>query len=118
MIMLGKISGLFKKKPSAEQIYLEEHKIKIDPVLGFIIDGVVLKELTDKLVFFSNRKVSAFEDLENLFYRGILIKEKIDLELNTGSFTARVGNNEENLKQFRHYIVLLNDYYRLFVREK
>lgn len=116
--MFKKISDLFQKKPSAEQIYLQTHQIRHDPELGYIIDDIVLNELNERLSYFSNRKVTRFDDLENLFYRGMLIKEKIDLELNTGRFTTRLGNNQQNLEQLKKFVILLNDYYREFKRER
>jgi hypothetical protein len=116
--MFDKITSLFQKKPSAEQQYLEQHKLKYDQENGYIIDDVVLNDLSEKIVYFSNRKVENFNDLEGLFQRGMLIKEKIDLEIHTQQYTQRLGNNNENLTQLKQYVIILNDYYRLFKRDK
>jgi len=53
-----------------------------------------------------------------LFYKTILINEKIDLEIATNNYVQRLGNTEENLKQFKEIIRKLNDYYKAFKREK
>ena len=54
-------------------------------------------------------------------YRHKAYKEfnlKIDLEIATGNYLKRLNNNEENLKQFKHLIEKLNQYYRMFKRDK
>ena len=85
----------------------------------FIVDGIVLnRELSERLEYFSNRKLNNFDDLKALFYKTILINEKIDLEIATNNYVQRLGNTEENLKQFKEIIRKLNDYYKAFKREK
>ena len=115
--MLGKFSELFKRKPSAEQLYMQTHQIEYDAEKGYIVAGVVLNDLSDRLEYFSNRKVADFNDLKTLFYRGMMINEKIDLELASGRYVARLGNTEDNLKQLKQLVMLMNDYYRQFKRD-
>ena len=118
-IMFGKIAQMFKgNKASEQQIFLNEHAMQIDPEQGFIIDGVVLNDLSERLEYFSNRGLKTFDDLQALYYKTILINEKIDLEIANQRFVQRLGNTQENLTQFKAYIAILNDYYRQFVREK
>ncbi len=117
--MLNKLIGLFKSdKESAEQLFLRENNIQIDPNLGFIVDGVVVNEWSERLEYFSNRKLKNFDDLKELYFKAILINEKIDLEIANQRFVARLGNNEENLVALKQVISKLNQYYRLFLREK
>lgn len=118
--MFAKIADLFKSnKNSAEQAFLQENHIQIDAEQGFIVDGIVLNtELSERLEYFSNRKLSNFNDLKELFYKAILINEKVDLEIASGRYVVRLGNNEENLKQFKAIIQKLNDYYKNFKRDK
>lgn len=117
--MLNKLRGLFKTdKESAEQIYLRENHIQIDPELGFIVDGVVLNQWVDRLEYFSNRKLKNFDDLKELYFKAILINEKIDLEIASQRFVTRLGNNEENLLALKSAILKLNHYYRMFLRDQ
>jgi hypothetical protein len=118
--MLKKITALFKRnKNSAEQAFLHAHNIQIDAENGFVVDGIVLNaELAERLEYFSNRKLSNFDDLQQLFYKAILINEKIDLEIASGRYVARLGNTEENLNQFKEIIRKLNAYYKEFKRER
>ena len=118
--MFNKITALFKNnKNSAEQAFLQQHHIQIDAKNGFVVDGIVLNaELAERLEYFSNRKLNNFDDLQELFYKAILINEKIDLEIASGQYVARLGNTEENLKQFKEIIRKLNAYYKEFKREK
>lgn len=118
-VMFGKIAQMFKgNKASEQQNFMNEHAMQIDSEQGFIIDGVVLNDLNERLEYFSNRGLKSFDDLQALFYKSILINEKIDLEIASQRYVARLGNTEENLQQLKHYIAILNDYYRQFVREK
>ena len=119
-MMFAKIAELFKgNKNNAEQIFLQDNHIQFDPEHGFIVDGIVLNnELAERLEYFSNRKLKNFDDLKELFYKAILINEKVDLEIVSGRYVARIGNTEENLKQFKQIIQKLNDYYKNFKREK
>lgn len=119
-MMFAKIADLFKGKAAkAELEYLEKNHIQIDPEQGFIVDGIVLnQELAERLEYFSNRKLKNFDDLEVLFYKALLINEKIDLEVISGRYVARLGNTEENLKHLKTIIQKLNDYYKEFKREK
>ncbi len=117
--MFNKLSELFKSnKESKEEQYLREHNIQFDEVAGYIVDDITLNELSDRLEYFSNRKLSNFNDLKSLFYTSILINEKIDLEITSGRYVTRLGNNQENLIQFKNIIQKLNDYYREFKRDK
>ena len=117
--MFGKIAQMFKSnKTSEQQNFMHEHAMQIDPEQGFIIDGMVLNDLSERLEYFSNRSLKNFDDLQALFYKSILINEKIDLEIASQRFVQRLGNTEENLQQFKKYIAILNEYYRQFVREK
>ena len=117
--MFAKIAELFKaNKNTAEQAFLQENHIQIDAEKGFIVDGIVVNDLSERLEYFSNRKLNHFDDLEVLFYKAILINEKIDLEIASGRYVQRLGNDEENLKQFKEIIRKLNAYYKEFKREK
>lgn len=117
--MFDKFVGLFKSnKESAEQLYLNEHQIQFDSEKGYVLEGVVLNELSERLEYFSNRKIKRFDDLKELYSKSIIINEKIDLEIANQRFVARLGNNAENLLELKRYIQILNDYYRQFVREK
>lgn len=119
-MMFDKIAALFKgNKNGPEQVFLQENNMQIDAEHGFIVDGIVLnRELSERLEYFSNRKLNNFDDLKALFYKTILINEKIDLEIATNNYVHRLGNTEENLKQFKQIIQKLNDYYKTFKREK
>ncbi|WP_010114762.1 hypothetical protein [Acinetobacter sp. P8-3-8] len=117
--MLNKLVELFKgNKESAEHVFLRENNIQIDAEKGYIVDGIVVNELSERLEYFSNRKLTDFDDLEALFYKAILINEKIDLEIASQRYVARLGNTEENLKQLKTIIQKLNDYYKEFKRAR
>lgn len=123
--MLNKLAGLFtgsglfkSSKPSPEQLFLQENNIQFDPEQGYIVDGIVVNQLSERLAYFSNRKLNNFDDLKVLYFTAILINEKIDLEIANQRFVARLGNTEENLLQLKQIIKKLNDYYRNFLREK
>ena len=125
MPMLNKLAGLFtgsgllkSSKPSPEQLYLQDNNIQFDPEQGYIVDGIVVNQLSERLAYFSNRKLNSFDDLKTLYFTAILINEKIDLEIASQRFVARLGNTEENLLQFKQIIQKLNDYYRNFLRDK
>lgn len=118
--MLNKLKNVFKSsKAKEEEAYLLEHAIQFDPEQGYIVDGVILnQELSERLEFYSNRRLKKFDDLQALYYAAMLINEKIDLEIASGRYVARLGNTEENLKQLKAIIQKLNDYYKAFKREK
>ncbi|MEJ2898903.1 hypothetical protein [Acinetobacter sp. NS-4] len=123
--MLNKLAGLFtgsglfkSSNPSPEQLFLQENNIQFDQEQGYIVDGIVVNQLSERLAYFSNRKLNNFDDLKALYFTAILINEKIDLEIANQRFVARLGNNEENLLQLKQIIKKLNDYYRNFLREK
>ena len=117
--MLNKLADFFKgNKESAEQIYLRENNIQFDAEQGYIVDGIVVNSLSERLEYFSNRKLNNFNDLKELFYKAILMNEKIDLEIASGRYVARLGNTEENLQQLKQIIQKLNDYYKKFKRDK
>jgi hypothetical protein len=98
--------------------FLQQHQIEYDEK-GFIIEGIVLNAIhAERLVYFSNRRISQFDDLNALFYSAMLINEKIDLEIANERFVARLGNNLENLTELKRMIKLLNDYYYQFIRDK
>ena len=123
--MLNKLAGLFtssrlfkSSKPSAEQLFLEENNIQFHQEQGYIVDGIVLNEWSERLSYLSNRKLNKFDDLKELYFTAMIINEKIDLEIASQRFVARLGNTEENLLQLKQIIKKLNDYYRNFLREK
>ncbi|MGY5394246.1 hypothetical protein [Acinetobacter sp. NigerLNRRAM0016] len=118
--MLNKLKNVFKSsKAKEEEAYLLEHAIQFDPEQGYIVDGVILnQELSERLEFYSNRRLKKFDDLQALYYAAMLINEKIDLEIAQQKFVASLGNTEENLVQFKRIVQKLNDYYRNFIREK
>ena len=74
MSMLSKLSQLFKlKKDAPEQLFLQQNQIEYDDEKGFIIEGVVLNAIhAERLVYFSNRRISQFDDLNALFYSAML----------------------------------------------
>lgn len=123
--MLNKLTGLFtssrlfkSSKPSAEQLFLEENNIQFTKEQGYIVDGIVLNEWSERLSYFSNRKLTQCDDLKELYFTAMIINEKIDLEIASQRFVVRLGNTEENLLQLKQIIKKLNDYYRNFLREK
>lgn len=123
--MLNKLARLFtgsrlfkSSKPSAEQLFLEENNIRFHPEQGYIVDGVVVNELSERLSYFSNRKLTQFDDLKALYFTSMIINEKIDLEIASQRFLTRLGNTKENLLQLKQIIQKLNDYYRNFLRKK
>ena len=116
--MLNKLAQIFTKKPSAEQVFMEQNRIEFNDEQGFMINGFVLNDLSERLEYFSNRKLKKSDDLKDLYLKAMLINEKIDLEIANKRFVVRLGNTEENLLQLKAYIALLNDYYRQFKREK
>lgn len=116
--MLNKLAQIFTKKPSAEQVFMEQNRIEFNDEQGFMINGFVLNDLSERLEYFSNRKLKKFDDLKDLYFKAMLINEKIDLEIANKRFVVRLGNTQENLLQLKAYIALLNDYYRQFKREK
>ena len=125
MRMLNKLAGLFtssklfkSSKPSPEQLFLEENNIQFNQEQGYIVDGVVVNKLSERLSYFSNRKLTQFDDLKALYFTAMIINEKIDLEIANQRFVTRLGNTEENLLQLKQIIQKLNDYYRNFLREK
>lgn len=117
--MFEKLTKLLKgNKESPEQCYLREHKIELDLEQGYLIDGLVLNSLSERLSYFSNRKLHNFDDLNALYLRSMLINEKIDLEIAHQNFVQRLGNTEANLLQLKQIIATLNQYYRTFLRDK
>lgn len=117
--MLSSFKKLFNSsKETPEQLFLQEHALVFDQEQGAILDGLVINELGFRLEYFSNRKLNHFDDLAKLFEIAPQIKEKIDLEIHSQRFVTRLGNTEENLKQLKQIIILLNDYYVKFKRAK
>ena len=99
-------------------MFLEENDIQFHPEQGYIVDDIVVNELSERLSYFSNRKLTQFDDLKALYSAAMIINEKIDLEIASQRFVARLGNTEENLLQLKQIIQKLNQYYRNFLREK
>ena len=117
--MLSQLTNLFKStKETPEQLFLKEHALSFDVEKGAILNGMVLNELDFRLEYFSNRKLDRFDDLEKLFRIAPQINEKIDLELHSQRFVERLGNTEENLKELKQIIKVLNDYYVKFQRPR
>jgi len=117
--MFSQLSSLFKSsKVTPEQLFLKEHALAFDTEHGTILDGVKLNELGFRLEYFSNRKLDRFDDLEKLFRIAPQINEKIDLEIHSQRFVERLGNTEENLKELKQAIKVLNDYYVNFQRAR
>lgn len=118
--MLKSFKQWFKgNKQTPEQLFLQEHHIQFHPEHGVIVDGIILNhEWGERLVYLSNRRLKHFDDLNALYDQAMLINEKIDLEIVTQNFNLRVHNTEENLKQFKATLQLLNQYYREFKRNK
>lgn len=116
--MLSQLTHLFKSsKETPEQLFLKENDLVFDS-RGAIYKGIVLNELGFRLEYFSNRKLDRFDDLEKLFRIAPQINEKIDLEVHSQRFVERLGNSEENLKQLKQAINVLNDYYVKFKRAR
>lgn len=121
MFMLNKLKNLFKgsQQDLAEQQFLQNNHIQFDPEKGFIVDHIILNEqLAERLEYFSNRRLNNFDDLEKLYFTAMMINEKIDLEIATNNYVARLSNTEENLTQLKDIIRRLNQYYREFKRER
>lgn len=117
--MFEKLIKLLKgNKESPEQIYLRENNIEFDLEQGYIVDGVVANLLSERLSYFSNRKLQNFDDLKALYFRAMMINEKIDLEIANRSFVQRLGNTEANLLELKQIILKLNQYYRTFLRDR
>ena len=117
--MLSQFSNLFKSsKETPEQLFLKEHALSFNAEQGPILNGVVLNDLGFRLEYFSNRKLERFDDLEKLFRIAPQINEKIDLEIHSQRFVERLGNNEENLRELKQMIKVLNDYYVKFKRAR
>lgn len=117
--MLSQFTNLFKSsKQTPEQLFLKEHTLSFDAEQGPILNGVVLNELGFRLEYFSNRKLDSFDNLEKLFRIAPQINEKIDLEIHSQRFVERLGNSEENLKELKQAIKVLNDYYVKFKRAR
>lgn len=117
--MLSQFASLFKSdKESPEQLFLKEHDLEFNTGKGPILNGQVLNELDSRLVYFSNRKLDNFNNLAKLFEITPQINEKIDLEIHSQRFVERLGNTEENLKEFKEMIKVLNDYYVKFQRSR
>jgi hypothetical protein len=117
--MFKVIARIFNKKiDKIEQQFLTENNIKCDEKLGFIVDEIVINQLSERLQYLSNRRMSSFDDLAALYLYSMIINEKIDLEIASQKFEQRVGNTEENLLQFKNIIKKLNLYYRQFLRDK
>ncbi|MCY6411392.1 hypothetical protein QTA56_04450 [Acinetobacter sp. VNH17] len=113
--MLSQFTSLFKSnKESPEQLFLKEHDLEFNSEKGPILNGRVLNELDSRLVYFSNRKLDNFNNLAKLFEITPQINEKIDLEIHSQRFVERLGNTEENLKELKKIIKVLNDYYVKF----
>lgn len=117
--MFNKIARLFKTtaKETEEQSYLREQNIHFDQDQGPIVDGIVLSDLNNRLEYFSNRKLK-FSRFKKLFEISLQINEKIDLEIATGRYVERLGNNEQNLKELKKVIEKLNSYYKKFLRDR
>lgn len=102
-------------KETPEQIYLQENQLKFDSERGPIINDVVINEKwSEHLEYFSNRKLQNFDNLQKLFQITPQINEKIDLEIATQRYVARLENNQEKLLQLKAIIQILNQYYVLF----
>lgn len=117
--MLKLINGLFTKNNKGfEQDFLQNNNIQYHENLGYIVDGIVINELSERLEYFSNRRMNTFDNLKDLYLNAMIINEKIDLEIANQRFVQRLGNTEENLLEFKRIVIKLNDYYRQFLREK
>ena len=118
-VMLQKLKKLFpESQKQLEQKFLDENGIQYDQQLGYIIDGVIMNELSARLEYFTNRRMTSFNDLKALYLNAIIINEKIDLEIANNRFIERLGNTKENLLQFKEQVKRLNEYYRHFLRDK
>lgn len=120
LAMFNKITSLFKSnKPTPAQLYLAEHHIEYSEEHGFVVDGIELNAtLGERLNFLSNRRLTKFDDLQALYAAAMIINERIDLEIATERYVARLGNSKENLLEFKRILKLLNDYYRQFIRDQ
>ena len=117
--MLKKLTALFDRKGTEKRAFLAQHHMQWDETQGFIVDGIVLNEsLAERLEYLSNRRLNKFDDLKALYLAGMLINEKIDLEIAHQRFNVRLGNTEENLRHFQTILQRLGEYYRQFEREK
>lgn len=117
--MWQEITRIFNRKnQNLETEYLQKNQIMFDQQQGYIVDGIVVNQWSERLMYFSNRRMSKFDDLKALYLNAILINEKIDLEIASQRYVQRLGNNQENLLQMQQSIQKLNDYYRQFLRDR
>ena len=117
--VFDKVRQLFKGKEDPRLVFMREHDIVWSETQGYIVKGVVLNEtLAERLEYLSHRRLKKFDDLKELYFAAMLINEKIDLEIATGNYVARLGNTQENLQEFKAIVAVLGDYYREFLREK
>ena len=117
--MFEKVRQLFKTKEDPRLVFMRERQLEWDEVHGYIVHGVILNQhLSERLEYFSNRRLRKFDDLKEVYFAAMLINEKIDLEIATGNYVARLGNTQENLQEFKAIVAVLGDYYREFLREK
>lgn len=117
--MFNNLKKLFSQSnKTMEKQFLQDNGIQYDEMHGYIIDGFVINELSERLEYLSNRRMKTFNNLKDLYLNTMLINEKIDLEIATKKYSKRVGNTEENLLEFRKIIIILNEYYRNFLRDK
>lgn len=118
--MFSKFKKIFQSssKNQEEALFLQAQNIQYDIEKGYIVDGIIVNELAERLEYFSNRRMKKFDDLKELFFNAMIINEKIDLELATKKYITRLGNTPENLQQLKIIVNKLSDYYRKFLRDK
>lgn len=116
--MLKKLSQLFQSKPKEdpEQQFCEAHGLAFDPELGVSLNGLALSDMNESLHYLSNRRVEDINNLKAVYDAGMIIHEKIDLELASQRFVTRLGHTEERLKEIKHAVHILEQYYRQFKR--
>ena len=91
--MLNKLAQIFTKKPSAEQVFMEQNRIEFNDEQGFMINGFVLNDLSERLEYFSNRKLKKFDDLKEQLFSEIRENTRNDepdamyIESNIGTFS-------------------------------
>ena len=79
---------------------------------------MINQKWSEHLEYFSNRKLQNFDNLQKLFQITPQINEKIDLEIATQRYVARLKILKKSYFNLKAIIQILNQYYVLFLRDK
>lgn len=117
--MLKKLGQWFQSTPKEdpEQQFCQQHGLVFDPEQGIVLHGQVLSSMNESLHYLSNRRVNDVNQLQAVYEAGMIIHEKIDLELATGRFVTRLGHDAARLQEIKQAVRVLEQYYRQFKRD-